>query len=141
MLSQKAERRLTKLIEYMESLPREARAHFDMGYWFRHHGDNHYHDLYGKSELTRRDLNLCGTSACALGWAATIPSFRRDGLRLTPTGVYFGNEWCEGAEAAVVFFDITDDMAYDLFGGANRDKTPKQWAKRARKVLRAWRKA
>lgn len=25
----------------------------------------------------------CGTTACALGWATTIPSFRRAGLRLT----------------------------------------------------------
>ena len=27
----------------------------------------------------------CGTSACALGWATTIPSFRKAGLRMTKT--------------------------------------------------------
>ncbi len=34
----------------------------------------------GRSDLT------CGTTACALGWATTMPSLRRLGLRLTPTG-------------------------------------------------------
>mgnify|MGYP003354018997 CR=1 FL=1 len=28
------------------------------------------------------DLNVCGTTACALGWAASMPEFRKRGLKL-----------------------------------------------------------
>src|SRR5688572_29906761 len=76
-LSKLAVRRLTKLADYMEKLPKSAAKHFDMGAWFSHRGD---HDHAIGRWVERDTLNYCGTTACALGWAATVPAFRRAGL-------------------------------------------------------------
>ena len=139
MLSKKAERRLTKLVKFMASLPKSAEAHFNMGSWFNHDGCDHDHGLGDGREVTRRDMNLCGTSACALGWAATIPSFRKAGLSMDSSIAvpYFQGY---GLTAAANFFDIGMVQAHALFSGTKSDRTPKQWAKRARKLLRQWRK-
>lgn len=59
-------RRLEKLCDLLENLPRKR---FDYSHWV---GE----DWQGKPDLS------CGTTACALGWATTIPSLRRLGLRL-----------------------------------------------------------
>lgn len=59
-------RRLLKLADFLEKLPKER---FDFSRWV---GNN----WGGKSNLS------CGTSACAIGWASTIPSFRKAGLVL-----------------------------------------------------------
>lgn len=59
-------RRLLVLAEFLEKLPGER---FDYSVWVGV-------DWQGKSDLS------CGTSACALGWAATIPEFQHLGLRL-----------------------------------------------------------
>jgi hypothetical protein len=62
-------RRLLKLAELLESLPPER---FDFSQYV---GD----DYSGKS------AQLCGSTACALGWATTMPNLRRLGLRLGRT--------------------------------------------------------
>lgn len=59
--------RLLKLADFLDKLPRER---FDYGSWVGS-------DWKGKPDLS------CGTTACALGWATTMPEFRRLGLRLT----------------------------------------------------------
>lgn len=59
-------RRLLKLAIFLEALPRKR---FDYSHWV---GD----DWQGARDLS------CGTTGCALGWAATMPEFRRLGLRL-----------------------------------------------------------
>src|SRR5688572_7294928 len=58
--------RLLRLAELLEALPRKR---FNFTSWV---GD----DWRGASDLS------CGTTACALGWATTIPSLRRAGLRM-----------------------------------------------------------
>ena len=56
--------RLERLIVVMERV-RDQREFFDMDYWTR----------------------KCGTASCALGWAASDPSFREQGLRLDRGGL------------------------------------------------------
>lgn len=97
---------------------------------------------------TRNDLKPleCRTAGCALGWATTIPSFRRAGLRLegSMTGsdaqtlpTYDGDG---GMYAAVRFFDIELPIAEHLFHpmyyATERERTsPKAVAKRIRKLV------
>lgn len=59
-------RRLLKLAAFLEKLPPER---FDIRGWV---GD----DWKGKPDLS------CGTTACGLGWATTIPMLRKAGLRM-----------------------------------------------------------
>ena len=64
-------RRLLKLADLLDALPDER-------FQFHHWVDE---DTYkGKPDLS------CGTTACALGWATTIPAFRKLGLRLRSNG-------------------------------------------------------
>lgn len=59
--------RLAKLVHKLQyEVPEEQ---FDYNQWVGN-------DWGGRADLS------CGTSACALGWATTIPSFRKLGLRL-----------------------------------------------------------
>lgn len=143
-LTQLAQRRITKLADFMESLPEEAAQHFDMETWFRHGGENHDHGLKRGCEITSKHLSLCGTTACALGWAATVPAFRKAGLamkfRENSSGVsvvYKGKNEThyQVFEIATEFFDIDHGEALYLF----RDvlaRTPKQWARKARAFLK-----
>lgn len=94
-------RRLLKLADFLDALPP---ARFDYGVWVRS-------DWQGSSDLS------CGTAACALGWATTIPEFRKMGLRLvrrfkSGVPVYKSRE---GASAAAAFFGVTDEEAFYLF--------------------------
>lgn len=66
-------RRLLKLADFLDKLPRKR---FDYSHWAGK-------DWGGKSDLS------CGTTACALGWATTIPSLRKAGLRLA-VNIIFG---------------------------------------------------
>lgn len=82
--------------------------HFDMRTWFR----------VDEPEvgIEQREV-VCGTSACALGVACTIPEFRDAGLHLEcRRGEYypkFGEETTYGA--AEKFFDITFDQTHFIF--------------------------
>jgi hypothetical protein len=59
-------KRLLKLARFLEKLPNER---FNYAYWVGK-------DWKGASDLS------CGTTACALGWAAVMPEFRKLGLEL-----------------------------------------------------------
>jgi hypothetical protein len=59
-------KRLLKLADFLDELPPKR---FDFTQWVDE-------DWKGKPDLS------CGTKACALGWATTIPSFRRLGMNL-----------------------------------------------------------
>ncbi len=84
---------------------------------------------------TSDDLNECGATACAFGWAAMIPSFRRAGLSIRgkwPKLEGFRSR-C-GFKIAARFFSISNENSRDLFGsqiGLQRE-TPRQAAKRIR---------
>src|SRR6185436_3350004 len=130
-------KRLHKLFDFMESLPRSANNHFSMRGYIEHASIEHRHELSNKP--TVRDLHACGTTACALGWATTVPALRRAGLTLDIDPVYgvdvegsyevFGIDYEPGAPI---------DEWDALFGPENEDKTPKAWAKRVRKLLKQW---
>jgi hypothetical protein len=65
--------RLTKLALFLLALP-DPKA-FNYGTWFEGTSD----ELKGAK---CGDPNICGTTACALGWAPSIPSIRKAGLVL-----------------------------------------------------------
>lgn len=58
--------RLLKLADFLDKLPR---SRFNYASWV------------GKDWKGKKDLS-CGTTACALGWATTMPTFRKLGLRM-----------------------------------------------------------
>lgn len=145
-LNKVAKRRILKLVEFMEKLPRSAAKHFDMGSWFTHNGD---HELPLKSgdAINADTMKDCGTTACALGWAATMPYFRKLGLKCRLYGrsgdIVFQER--KGTDFSVVqcglnpLFPYLDGHQYmDLFSGENEDPTPKAWAKRVRKLVKEW---
>lgn len=118
--------RLKRLADFLQIVPEER---FDMQRWV---GD----DFKGSPDLS------CGTSACAVGWATTIPEFREAGLHLDfdpddelawiATPVYQG--W-EGYDAAAQFFEIPRGQAEHLFGSFHFDDKPSDVARRIFKMI------
>lgn len=115
-------RRLLKLADKLDTVPRKQ---FDYSAWV---GD----DWKGAPDLS------CGTTACALGWATTIPSFRRLGLKLN-------TDWNEvtmgeyrNFYAAALLFELSERDAMYLFapGPSEVDATPKQVAKKIRQFVK-----
>lgn len=58
----------------------------------------------------------CGTTACALGWAASIPEFIDLGLRVTDAD-YIEYNGVFNIEAAMEFFEMDYYEASDIFYG------------------------
>lgn len=136
--------RLLQLAELLENLPPER---FDYSTWV---GE----DWKGKADLS------CGTTGCALGWATTIPSLRKAGLRmrafLSGNGGYVvllrnGRKVAESEKAAEEVFGISNKEAIYLFNGTTRppekfedklktspdwDATPKQVAKHIKRFVK-----
>lgn len=140
-LSRTAKTRLTKLIEFMEKLPPAADQHFHMDAYVAHGGD-HTHKV--PRIPTQKDLLTCGTTACAAGWAASVPSFQKAGFRLgitrdwgSPRIVPRFRRFRDGT-ALCKFFAITNWQMFELFSAGLRVKTPKEWADRARKHVDKW---
>jgi hypothetical protein len=79
------------------------------------------HDWKGKEDLS------CGTTACALGWAATVPELREAGLCLRRDDYGYGYVdlvsrdtkaalgWRRSLNAAMRVFDLTESEADYLF--------------------------
>ncbi len=94
--------RLLRLAEFLEALPPEA---FD------------YSDVFASDDW---GVRKCGTTACAMGWATTIPEFKKAGLKRRPCGsskvcmVKFGDRF-GSFEACASFFEISEDDSYYLF--------------------------
>lgn len=108
--------RLIKLAEHLETKVPANR--FDMGRW-------------GMLALGATSLVECDSAACALGWATTVPEFRKEGLKLASGMVFLGN--LTGYEAASALFGITESQASALFHGLNREhEEPKDVAERIR---------
>jgi len=102
--------RLLRLADFLEK--KVAEEKFYMGTW-----------------ATKEDINTCGTSACAMGWATKIPEFAAEGLHLGKsdhplgggpiiTPRYAGRA---GFAAASTFFDISDRAALWLFSDYEKD--------------------
>lgn len=135
----KGRRRLETLIRFMDGLPRSATKHFDMGSFFSHTGD-HLHRDYGGT-LTTKGLFDCGTTACAMGWAAACPGLRRQGLSLELKNgrprFYYRGRHGQAFALASRFFEIDEWDCHLLFGANDDIRTPKQWARFARQHLKA----
>ena len=100
-------------------------------------------DIYRKP-----DLNVCGTTACALGWAASMPEFRKRGLKMHWDGHWeeaypvlkdkYGEEHT-GEDAGAEFFGLSYDEADELFipnFGQNEENLPlSQYRRRLRKFI------
>lgn len=112
-------RRLTKLADLLETIPRKEYDH-------------------------SRYFNECGAPACALGYATTIPSFRKAGFRREPkirgrTYYYATLEGSRNPLIASAFFRISVREASVLFWGTH-PRTPKQEAKLIRNVIKKYQK-
>lgn len=130
-------KRLLKLADKLKTVPD---ANFNMGQWF---GDD-----TTSLGATLPDPIMCGTAACALGWATTIPEFHRAGLGLFRSYGSFvpclfsmkGDGYpvvARGLEAGQVFFGLTYEQANDLFG-IEKDvgKTAKEMAAKIRRLVK-----
>jgi hypothetical protein len=79
----------------------------------------------------------CGTTACAVGWACTIPEFQAEGLHLTDNDPVFGDfaSW----PAVRMFFELDKQDANHLFfvwDYPNRNRTtPAEVATRIRELV------
>lgn len=122
--------RLLKLADFLDTVPVKK---FDLSHWI------------GWDELdfetrppTLDDLeHNCHTTACAIGWACTIPEFQDAGLVLDDGEPFFDGHW--DTQAAANFFDIEYLEASHLFyssayRGNNRTR-PSTVAKRIRKLV------
>lgn len=128
-------KRVTTLVKFMRALPRSANKHFDMRKWIAHDAGGHSHDF--QTFIRPKDLASCGTTACALGWAAAVPAFRRAGLRVeaVPMDLHCNTEISNSARARA-FFDLTTLEFRIIFGGYNDDATPKKWAARVERFVK-----
>lgn len=118
--------RLLALADFLLELPRRK---FNFCYWVDV-------DTWRGS----KKLN-CGTTACALGWATTMPRFRRLGLYMARTGTpaLRRDPGLTALEVAQVIFGISfTEAAYictPSTDGQNFDATPKSVAKHIRKFV------
>lgn len=140
-------RRLKRLIDFLEQLPR---AKFNFGRWTAGWDPKHE----------------CGTAACAMGWAGTIPFFQKLGVSVKRARDPYGaDDWTsalvcvdpeDGARrneqpvtAAARIFGVSGEEAAFLFlpdrwfelGGEtvsspDRYATPKKVAKHLRRFLK-----
>jgi hypothetical protein len=117
-------KRLFTLAKFLET--KVPRKRFNMDSWCTQH----------EWGTTGRpfDKNDCHMSACAGGWATTIPYFRAAGLRSNEIGepVFHGGV---GFNAMTAFFDLPYRDAVALFTPNKDHETPKQVAKRIRTYL------
>jgi len=129
-LKNKKWNRILKLADFLESLPRKR---FDFSIWV------------GNEWKGAPDLS-CGTTACALGWATTLPLFRRLGLRLSPRTrwpILNHRSMIRGDAPFRKLFGLSEATFDRLFrplfdemsGCLGQNATPKQWAKHARRIV------
>lgn len=89
--------RLTILAEFLDTLPDDK--HFNMLLWAIDYADGQ---------------PICGTEACAAGWAATIPSFREAGYQLSKNGEpFYLNR--HNIPALQLFFDLSYEQTESIF--------------------------
>lgn len=126
------DKRLLRLAALLRTVPRKR---FNISRWTNG-------PFCGKDKEPQH--NECGASACAFGWACTIPSFKKAGLHLVKERDRWGEEGFiyypkyngqSGFSAAQEFFNITEDEAEILFSEENPNSA-KQAAKRIEKLVK-----
>lgn len=104
------------LIEYAKN---PGNLKFDLSWWITIPGKHERSDTLEVLRGARAGKNYCGTAACAVGLAASLPEFNKEGLR--PGGI---GEACvvlagvtneSSLDAAIVFFDLSRSDAGELF--------------------------
>lgn len=114
-----AKERLEQVIRVLEEIEVKVNdddpsVNFDMSHWCEFY-------TFASANGKQHD---CGTSACAIGWAAQDEWFNNRGLRLDDdipqyyTGSPHGSIWRELSN----FFRISQDHVTDLFTGDIHDK-------------------
>lgn len=89
--------RLLRLADYLEKVDADR---FNLGMW----GEPGFEE------------DVCGTMACACGWATVL--FKDEGLKLVPNTLLTRDLYYDGEinwNAADAFFDLVDDQAWWLF--------------------------
>jgi hypothetical protein len=113
--------RLQTLASFLRGVPKE---HFNLETW---RYDNAENSVCVNDEQLTSSLS-CGTTACAVGWACSIPEFQEQGLAYrgntpsylsvaTPNGGPPVFNFYESWEAVMEFFGIDYYMAEHLFLG------------------------
>lgn len=120
--------RLERLASLLDTVKPE---HFNLTGW--------YTGRYtATAEFTPDNIQGCGTTACAVGWACTIPEFRNAGLYMTQRNAP-AFEALEGYEAVSRFFEIDADKTRWLFSpvpySIEEYKDPAAVATRIRELL------
>ena len=137
--------RMLRGAELLTGVPRRL---FNMSSWYigaiKHVGDHRNPKIHDSPRVK------CRSAACALGWMANDPWFRRKGLRLTVDleDFQFAKDTNEpivngdvkykntsGMCAAMQFFDISLNAAIALFGERHYGRTPKQVATHLRRFV------
>lgn len=134
---QTGNRRLLKLADFLETVPRK---NFD------------YSTLAGSDWDGKKDFISCGTQGCALGYAASMPAFRKIGLRLSLTEsygdspsavVHMKNVDSDEADGDQLYSAVEEvfglnidetDFVFNMYMG-QPESTPKQVAKKIRKFV------
>ena len=114
-------KRLQLLRRRLKSFRATKGRRFHMPVWGLHVGTTH----------PVREQNYCGTAACALGWAALMPQFRKLGLKMHWSKRDYGweglptlrldqpNVWGDivitGEDAGQILFGLTDAESTWLF--------------------------
>lgn len=127
-------KRLLKLADHLDTLPRKE---FDFGTWSQ--------------------VQSCGTTACALGHACTMPAFRRLGAKLVLDWVEsedskFLRPTLSGQEDEAGVYEVSNTLfglnydeverlfypgnAFHGYSGLGENATPKQVARHIRKFVK-----
>lgn len=131
-------RRLLKLARFLRTVPKEK---FDIDSWYNHpfqHRKPNGPDYNYEKISAKKFLSHCGTTACAMGWAAVcMPTiFRkdeRDEVICLESGAY------QGMQAAQDGFGITYRESMHLFsesGYYSVNPTPKVVARRIEQFVK-----
>jgi len=122
-------RRLNKLADFLDTVPPKQ---FNINRWFETDVEaDHKLHLYKNSknvpvkqyiERRHKEDNECGAAACAFGWACTIPSFKKAGLKMVgmigefePRYTAKDGQVFHNFSAAEQFFGINYETAEYLF--------------------------
>lgn len=131
------QKRLLKLAKKLDTIPD---VEFNFAHWVSQ--DHYSFSDFLVSQQERVLVNnrvvlspRCGFAGCAIGWAGSMPEFRRDGLFLDDKGLP-GYTVYWGLEAISMFFDLDSRDTKYLFmpvgSGLGDGATPKQVAEHIR---------
>jgi hypothetical protein len=138
MAIKRQEERLRKLSKFLRKLKQTKSKIFDMQAWGQQlvQAPSLKVKVKGNKCEIKADANVCGTAACALGFASTIPEFERAGLKMkyralnidftdeTDKDSYgeLGEEFFPAADGQVYYRGAQGEMAGAKFFGLSNDE-------------------